>query len=211
MSEENVELVRGLYEMGDFLDATPELIDRAFREDLDEQFEFGFRPDYPEGEPVFRGRQGIAELRAMLRDTWTEWRVEPERYLDAGKRVVVYRVAPWPWVGRARTDRVRDCAPLDDRAGRATLFRSTGIVGSPRSRRAAGVGDVGEERGGGTQWIRSVQPSAISTGEGTVCTPRSNGNLAVLTPRTRASIEAEMSSRGGFADSVRPRRGLQVA
>ena len=90
MSEENVELVRRLYEMGDFLDATPELIDRAFREDLDEQFEFRLPPDYPEGEPVFRGRQGIAELRAMLRDTWTEWRVESERYLDAGKRVVVF-------------------------------------------------------------------------------------------------------------------------
>ena len=91
MSEENVELVRRLYEMGDFLDATPELIDRAFREDLDEQFEFRLPPDYPEGEPVFRGRQGIAELRAMLRDTWTEWQVEPERYLDAGgNRVVVF-------------------------------------------------------------------------------------------------------------------------
>ena len=36
MSEENVEIVRQLYEMGDFFNATPEQVDRAFRDYLDE-------------------------------------------------------------------------------------------------------------------------------------------------------------------------------
>jgi hypothetical protein len=59
------------------LDATPELIDQAFREYLDEHFELRLPPDYPEGEPVFRGRDGWDQLIAMLRDTWSEWRFEP--------------------------------------------------------------------------------------------------------------------------------------
>lgn len=40
MSQENVELARRLYGGGDLLDTTPAQIDRLFREDLDEDFEF---------------------------------------------------------------------------------------------------------------------------------------------------------------------------
>jgi ketosteroid isomerase-like protein len=91
MSEENVDLARRVYAEGDdLLHATTEQIDRVFREDLDEDFEFRLPPDYPEGEPVFRGRDGIDQLIAMLRETWGEWRLEPERFLDAGDRVVVF-------------------------------------------------------------------------------------------------------------------------
>jgi ketosteroid isomerase-like protein len=39
---------------------------------------------------VFRGRDGWDQLLAMLRDTWSEWRFEPERILDAGDEVVVF-------------------------------------------------------------------------------------------------------------------------
>jgi hypothetical protein len=46
MSEENVDLVRNMYALWD-LDATPELIDQAFREYLDEHFELRLPPDYP--------------------------------------------------------------------------------------------------------------------------------------------------------------------
>jgi hypothetical protein len=44
MSQENVELVRSVYEMGDFFNAAPEQFDRAFRDYLDEQFELRMPP-----------------------------------------------------------------------------------------------------------------------------------------------------------------------
>src|SRR6266508_4241462 len=90
MSQENVDLVRNLYALGDFLNPNPDEIDRAFRDYLDEQFELRLPPDYPEGEPVFRGREGLAQVTAMLQEAWREWRFEPERFLDAGERVVVF-------------------------------------------------------------------------------------------------------------------------
>jgi ketosteroid isomerase-like protein len=91
MSQENVEVIRRLYETGVTpFDAAPDQIDRIFRDYLDEQFEVRLPPDYPEGEPVFRGREGAAQFRAMLQATWGKWRVEPERFLDAGDCVVVF-------------------------------------------------------------------------------------------------------------------------
>jgi ketosteroid isomerase-like protein len=93
MSRENVDLVRNLYAEWDFQlppDAMAERWDRVFREYLDEQFELRLPPDYPEGEPIFRGREGLAQATAMLREVWRDWRFEPERFLDAGKRVVVF-------------------------------------------------------------------------------------------------------------------------
>jgi ketosteroid isomerase-like protein len=90
MSEENVDLVRNLYALGDFLNPTPDEIDRAFRDALVDQFEFHPPTDFPEGELVFRGREGLAQFTAMLREAWGEWRLEPDRFLDAGDRVVVF-------------------------------------------------------------------------------------------------------------------------
>jgi uncharacterized protein len=89
VSQENVELARRIYENGDLLHTSPERIDRAFRDQVTEDFEFRLPPDYPEGELVFRGRGGIDDLIALLRDTWREWRFELETFLDAGDRVVV--------------------------------------------------------------------------------------------------------------------------
>jgi ketosteroid isomerase-like protein len=89
MSRENVELVRATYEL-DLFTAAPNQIDRVFRDYVDEEFELHLPPDYPEGEPVFRGRGGFDQLIAMLSETWSEWRLEPERFLDAGDRVVVF-------------------------------------------------------------------------------------------------------------------------
>jgi uncharacterized protein len=91
MSEENVELVRNLYALlMDFPNATPDQIDQAFRDYLDVQFEVRLPSDYPEGEPVFRGRGDVQPFIAMLRETWGEWRYEPERFIDAGDQVVVF-------------------------------------------------------------------------------------------------------------------------
>lgn len=89
-STQNVELVKRLYDQGDLLRATPEQIDRLFREDLDEKFEFRLPADYPEGQPVFRGRKGVDELSAMLGETWAEWHFEPQQFLDADDHVVVF-------------------------------------------------------------------------------------------------------------------------
>jgi ketosteroid isomerase-like protein len=96
MSKENVEIVRRLYaEEGPFalpLSADDEraLLDRLFREFYDERLEVRMPADYPEGEQVHRGREGMEGLLAMLRETWTEFRFEPERFIDAGDRVVVF-------------------------------------------------------------------------------------------------------------------------
>lgn len=90
MSAENVELVRAVYELGDFLNPTPEQLDRAFRDHLDIEFELRLPGDYPEGEPVFRGREGIAEAGAMFRATFSRWQFDPHEFLEAGDRVVVF-------------------------------------------------------------------------------------------------------------------------
>jgi ketosteroid isomerase-like protein len=93
MSAENVRLVRRLYAQEGLLDLAVRpgderaLLDRLFRDYYDEQFEIRMPTDYPEREQVLRGREGTAQLLALLRDTWAEFRFEPERFLDAGDRV----------------------------------------------------------------------------------------------------------------------------
>jgi uncharacterized protein len=90
MSDESIELVQRLYAVGDLLRTTPEQIDQAFSQYMDADFEFRLPGDYPEGEPVFRGRDGIDQLISMLSETWQEWHFEPERFIDADDRVVVF-------------------------------------------------------------------------------------------------------------------------
>src|SRR6186997_1515817 len=95
MSEENVELVRRLYlSFPDVLHANPDDVggwsEQVFGESLDEQFEVRLPSDYPEGEPVFRGREDVPRFIAMLREAWGEWRLEPDRFFDAGDQVVVF-------------------------------------------------------------------------------------------------------------------------
>jgi len=92
---ENVELVRRWYALlADLRDADPgedpAFLDRAFRDFLHEEGELRFPGDYPEGESVFRGREGFAQVLAMGRDLWAEGRFEPERFFDAGDRVVAF-------------------------------------------------------------------------------------------------------------------------
>jgi ketosteroid isomerase-like protein len=95
-SQGKVELVGRLYEAGGPFalpmepDEEGELLDRLFRDHYDEQVEIRMPADYPEGEQVLYGRQGMSRVIAMLRDSWTEWRFEAERFIDAGKCVVVF-------------------------------------------------------------------------------------------------------------------------
>ena len=94
MSEENVELVRRwLAWAPDLRDLDPAdddvVIGQAFRDYLDEGFELRL-PAYPEGEPIFRGREGLSQWIERLRGVWAEWRFEPDRFIDAGEHVVVF-------------------------------------------------------------------------------------------------------------------------
>jgi ketosteroid isomerase-like protein len=91
----NIELVRRWYAFlpslgGSDANEDAAFLQLAFRDYLDEAYELRLPGGYPEGEPVFRGREGLAQMVAMLRDAWGEWRFEPERFVDAGEQVVVF-------------------------------------------------------------------------------------------------------------------------
>jgi ketosteroid isomerase-like protein len=91
----NIELVRRWYAFLPSLGGTDPnddsaFLDRAFRDYLDAEYELRLPGGYPEGEPVFRGREGVAQLAATLRDAWAEWRFEAERFIEAGDKVVVF-------------------------------------------------------------------------------------------------------------------------
>jgi ketosteroid isomerase-like protein len=90
-----VELVRRLYAaMPGLRDADPAddqaLLDHLFGDFLDADVVFRLPPDYPEGAPVLCGREGVIAFIAMLREAWSEWRFVPERFFDAGERVLVF-------------------------------------------------------------------------------------------------------------------------
>lgn len=84
MSAENVEIVRSVYALG--LD--PSALDRAFRDLLSDEIEIRLPPVYPDAE-VYRGREGLLRWEQMIRETWGEWRFEPERFFDLGGQVLV--------------------------------------------------------------------------------------------------------------------------
>jgi ketosteroid isomerase-like protein len=76
MSEENVAVVRGIYQAW--------LEGRSAREWIDPDVEYVNPPDAVEG-GTRRGRKAFAGIR----DAYDDVRVEPERYIDAGSEVVV--------------------------------------------------------------------------------------------------------------------------
>ena len=39
---------------------------------------------------MFRGRDGLTEMAAMLADVWEKWRLEADHFIDADDRVVVF-------------------------------------------------------------------------------------------------------------------------
>ena len=91
MSQDNLSLVRDLYELLPSLrDPASDAVSRLFRDYADARFELHLPPDYPEGEQVLRGREGIDAYAAGLQETWSEWRFVPERFLEAHDRVLVF-------------------------------------------------------------------------------------------------------------------------
>jgi len=83
MSQDNVTLVRSVYALG----LEQAVVDRAFAGYLDEGFEVRPPGAYPDGE-IFRGREGVRRWLATIDEVWGEWRFEPERFIDAGDRIV---------------------------------------------------------------------------------------------------------------------------
>ena len=63
--------------------------DDGYSDCFDEAFELVLPPGYPEGEQVFRGRTGLKRWIEGIREIWDEWRMEQERFIPAGDRVVV--------------------------------------------------------------------------------------------------------------------------
>jgi ketosteroid isomerase-like protein len=107
VSQANVQLVRRSYaSLPDLAGADPAddeaTLDRLFADYLYEGYEARLPADYPEGEHIFRGRQGLIRYVAMLRDTFSEWRFEAERILDAGDQVVVFQRV----IGKGKTGEV---------------------------------------------------------------------------------------------------------
>jgi ketosteroid isomerase-like protein len=90
----NLDLVHSVYQRRDFgladWNDDPAFFDRICRDYLDEEFEYRGTGGYPEGELVFRGREGAAQQLAMLLDAWAEFRFGPERFIGAGDQVVVF-------------------------------------------------------------------------------------------------------------------------
>jgi hypothetical protein len=78
MSQVNVALARDLYELlPDLRERGREAVDRLFRDYVDARFELHLPPDYPEGEQVLRGREGMDAFVDVLQETWSEWRFVP--------------------------------------------------------------------------------------------------------------------------------------
>jgi ketosteroid isomerase-like protein len=54
-----------------------------------ETFELVLPPSYPEGGQTFRGRAGLKRWIGSIQEIWDEWRMEQERFVVAGDKVVV--------------------------------------------------------------------------------------------------------------------------
>jgi uncharacterized protein len=82
MSEENVEIVRWLYDAalrGD-TERVIEMADPAVRLDMSERV---FNP------ALYEGHEGLRRFYAEIDEIWEEFRVEPLEFIDAGDMVVV--------------------------------------------------------------------------------------------------------------------------
>src|SRR6266545_533876 len=91
MSEENVEVARRLYSLAPDAEG-------IVRGDYDEIFLDYFHPDvevvppaaYPDTESSYRGEEGMRRWFRQMEEIWDDWRIEAERFLDAGSEVVVF-------------------------------------------------------------------------------------------------------------------------
>jgi ketosteroid isomerase-like protein len=84
-----VDLVRAAYRfIEDVQLGRREDYDEGYSETLADGFELVLPPGYPEGEQVFRGPAGLKRWIESIREIWDEWRMEQERFIVAGDKVV---------------------------------------------------------------------------------------------------------------------------
>jgi ketosteroid isomerase-like protein len=89
-TQEKLALVERSYRrLQEMRDGSPGAFEDAFREDFGDKLEVCIPGAYPEGAQTFRGRPGLERWIATTREVWEEWRFHPERFIDAGDRVVV--------------------------------------------------------------------------------------------------------------------------
>jgi ketosteroid isomerase-like protein len=135
VSEENVELVRRLYEVVD--DAG---LEEAVIEFRHPDVEVVPALEGPEGS-IIRGRDGVREFARRWMTTFEDFQVEPERFVDSGGDMVVVYVRDR---GRIQGERCRDRrSPAPRLDADRTQDREMAVVhrraSGPRSRRAIGV------------------------------------------------------------------------
>ena len=84
MSQENVELGREAYRR---LNASGSFsVVPGF---LATDVEFHLSGAFPDLDPVYRGHEGVRRLNEQLSEPWEEFRLEPDRFIDLGDRLLV--------------------------------------------------------------------------------------------------------------------------
>ena|SRR4249919_2813304 len=87
MSQDNVEIVRevlALFNRGASGEDVAPRLEELFAADV--RIDMSRRVFNPE---VYEGHDGLRRLRDEVRDVWESFRITPERFVDAGDRVVV--------------------------------------------------------------------------------------------------------------------------
>src|SRR3954447_3908258 len=91
MSREHVDVVRRLYSFR--LDATGMVrgnFDNVFLDYFHADVEIVPPLSYPDIESSYRGQEGVRRWFQQMDEIWDNWRMEPERFFDAGSQVVVF-------------------------------------------------------------------------------------------------------------------------
>ncbi|MGA8804563.1 MAG: nuclear transport factor 2 family protein [Solirubrobacterales bacterium] len=86
MSQENVELVKkvmGLFNLAAGGKPTPELLELFAPDVVIDMTRRVFNPD------TYEGHDGLRRLGREVSEVWGRFHVEPERFIDAGRQVVV--------------------------------------------------------------------------------------------------------------------------
>jgi ketosteroid isomerase-like protein len=145
MSQENLELVRRVYEgwaRGDFSEGD------VFSPDV--EFEM---PDWPHSAGS-RGLEGMRSIWQATLGAWDDFRAEPDRFIETGRHVVVFtHVHAWGKERRGGERRHGD--RVDDRGRQGGAPRALlGERDGPRGR--------GLAAGAGVNQVRAAQEAALA-------------------------------------------------
>ena len=90
MSQENVEVVRSGYSLLAGVSNQWGPITEFYADYCHPDVELVPPVSYPDTEPSYTGLDGFQSWRRQLDEMWDDWHFEPERFFDAGDRVVVF-------------------------------------------------------------------------------------------------------------------------